>query len=127
MALTINALSPPTITAPTSATLGENLSVSFSTTNGNAIAVADANDVTGDVLTLSVTNGTLTLGSTPGLTFKSGKNGTASFSIAATLANLNKALNGLTYKPTSGFSGSDSLSVSISNAGTGNRLRPAWP
>jgi subtilase family serine protease len=119
VALTINALSPPTITAPTSATLGENLSVSFSTTNSNAITVADANDVTGDVLTLSVTNGTLTLGATPGLTFKSGTNGTASFSIAATLANLNKAINGLTYKPTSSYSGSDTLSILMSNAGDG--------
>ena len=119
VALAINALSPPTITAPTSTALGENLSVSFSTTNGNAITVADPNDVTGDVLTLSVTNGTLTLGSTPGLTFKSGKNGTASFSIAATLANLNKAISGLTYKPTSGYSGSDTLLISMSNAGDG--------
>jgi hypothetical protein len=119
VALTITALSPPTITAPTSATLGENLSVSFSTANGNAITVADANDVTGDILTLSVTNGTLTLGSTPGLTFKSGKNGTASFSIAATLANLNKAISGLTYTPTSRYSGSDTLSISLSNSGDG--------
>jgi hypothetical protein len=71
VALTINALAPPTITAPAAASAPENVSIVFSTANGNAISVADANDVTGDILTLSVSNGTLTLGSTPGLTFKS--------------------------------------------------------
>jgi hypothetical protein len=120
VALTVNALSAPTISAPGSASVGENLSVSFSTANGNAISVADANAGTKfDTLTLSVTNGTLTLGATPGLSFKSGKNGTASFSIAATLANLNTALNGLTYKPTIGYSGPDSISVSILDPGDG--------
>jgi hypothetical protein len=88
--------------------------------NGNAISVSDPNTgTTGDTLTLSVTNGTLTLGSTPGLTFKVGKNGTASFSIAATLANLNKAISGLTYTPTTGYSGPDTLSISISDSGDG--------
>jgi hypothetical protein len=120
VALTVDPLSPPTITAPMSATLGENLSLNFSTANGNSITVADANIGTkADTLTLTVTNGTLTLGSTPGLVFKSGKNGTASFSIASTLANLNTALNGLTYKPTAGYSGSDTLAISILNTGDG--------
>jgi subtilase family serine protease len=120
VALTVNAISPPSISAPGAASVGEDLSVTFSTANGNAISVADPNTATtGDTLTLSVTNGTLTLGSTPGLTFKSGKNGTASFSFAATLANLNKALNGLTYTPTTGYSGPDTLSISISDSGDG--------
>jgi hypothetical protein len=112
VALTINALSPPTITAPTSVATGENLVIVFSSANGNAISVADANSTTG-TLSLSVTNGILTLGSTPGLTFKSGKNGSSSFTIAATLANLNKALTGLTYTPTTGYSGSDTLAISL--------------
>jgi hypothetical protein len=118
--LTVNPLSPPTITAPTAASLGENLSLRFSTADGNAITVADANAGTkADTLSLSVANGTLTLGATPGLTFKSGKNGTASVSIAGTLANLNTALNGLTYRPTSGYAGSDTLTISILNSGDG--------
>jgi subtilase family serine protease len=114
VALTVSALSPPSITAPAAGSLGENLSLTFSTANSNAISVADVNAGTkADTLTLSVTNGTLTLGATPGLTFKAGKNGTATFTISATLANLNTALNGLTYKPTSGYSGPDSIAISI--------------
>jgi subtilase family serine protease len=126
VALSVNALSPPTITAPATGSLGENLSLTFSAANSNAISVADANAGTkADTLTLSVTNGTLTLGATPGLTFKSGKNGTASFTISATLANLNTALNGLTYKPTTGYSGADSLSISISDPGDGQSASTA--
>jgi uncharacterized repeat protein (TIGR03803 family) len=114
VALTVNPLSPPTISAPDSGSLGENLSLTFSPASGNAISLADANAGTkAQILTLAVSNGTLTLGATPGLTFNSGKNGTATFSISATLANLNTALNGLLYKPTIGYAGSDSLTVSI--------------
>jgi hypothetical protein len=119
VALTITALAPPTISASSSASTAENVSLVFSTTNGNAISVADANDVTGDVLSLSVTQGTLTLGSTPGLTFKSGANGTSSLSIAGSLANLNKAISGLTYKPSTQYAGSDTLQISMSNSGDG--------
>jgi Subtilase family len=120
IALTINAISPPTITAPEPASVGENLSLVFSSANGNAITVADPNTATtADLLTLSVTNGTLNLGSTTGVTVKAGKNGTASFTISATLANLNKALSGLIYTPTIGYSGPDSLSIAISDAGDG--------
>ncbi len=112
VALTITALSPPTITAPSSVTTGEDLAIVFSSTNGNAISVADANSTSG-TLSLSVTNGILTLGSTPGLTFKAGRNGSSSFTIAATLANLNKALTGLTYTPSTGYSGFDTLAISL--------------
>ena len=119
VSLTITALAPPTISAPASASTPENVSLVFSTANGNGITVADANGATGDVLALSVTNGTLTLGSTSGVTVKSGKNGTASLSITGTLANLNKAVSGLTYAPTALYSGSDTLIISISNSGDG--------
>jgi len=123
VSLIVNPLSPPAITAPTAASVGENLSLSFSTANGNAISVADTNaGAKTDTLTLSVTNGTLTLGATSGLTFKSGKNGTSAFSIAGTLANLNSALNGLTYLPTSRYAGSDALEASIVNSGDGQSV-----
>src|SRR5262249_6144813 len=118
VSLAVNALSPPAISAPASASVGENLSISFSSTNGNAITLTDANAGTkSGTLSLSVTNGTLTLGATHGLTFKEGKNGTATLTIAGTLTNLNTALNGLTYKPTTGYAGADSISISLVNPG----------
>jgi hypothetical protein len=118
VALTINALAPPSITAPSSVPVMLNGSLVFSSTNGNAIAVVDiAAGGSSDSLTLSVSNGTLTLSSTAGLTFTAGTNGSAAFTVSGTVANLNAALNGLSYQPTSGYSGSGSLVISIADPG----------
>jgi hypothetical protein len=118
VALTVTALSAPVIVAPPTGTLNQNGSLVFSTGNGNAVSFTDAAAGTGaDSLTLSVTHGTLTLASTTGLSFTTGANGSASFTVTGTVANLNAALNGLTYRPTSGYSGADSISVSVADAG----------
>ncbi len=117
VSLTINGLPAPTVTAPASATLLENSSLVFSSANGNAITVADsAAGSNSDSMTLSVTHGTLTLSTTSGLTF-TGSNDTPSFTVTGTVASLNAALNGLTYTPTASYTGSDSLSVSITDPG----------
>jgi hypothetical protein len=118
VSLTVSAPSPPTITAPSTGTLSENGSLVFSTSKGNAITVADASaGGSADSLTLSVSHGTLTLATTSGLTFTSGSNGSALFTVTGTVTNLNAALNGLTYQPTAGYSGSDSLAISIADSG----------
>jgi hypothetical protein len=120
LGLSIAAASPPTIAAPTSGTLNENGSLAFSTANSNAISVADSSaGSSSDSLTLSVTHGTLTLASTSGLTITAGANGSATVTVSGTVTNLDAALNGLTYKPTAGYSGSDSLSVSVTDPGDG--------
>jgi hypothetical protein len=120
LGLSIAAASPPTITAPTAGTLNENGSLAFSTANGNAISITDASaSSSSDSLTLSVTHGTLTLASTSGLTITAGANGSATVTVSGTVTNLDAALNGLTYKPTAGYSGSDSLSVSVTDPGDG--------
>jgi len=118
VALTVSAPSPPTITTPANGSLSENGSLVFSTSKGNAITVADSSaGSNADSLTLSVTHGTLTLATTSGLTITAGANGSASVTVSGTVTNLNAALNGLTYKPTAGYSGSDSLSVSVKDPG----------
>jgi hypothetical protein len=73
--------------------------------------------VEADSLSLSITDGQLTLGSTAGLTFTSGANNSASMTVTGTLANLNAALNGLVYTPKSGYSGPDSLQISVKDSG----------
>ena len=114
MALVVNAFSPPTITAPASAAVLQNGTLAFTSTN--AITVADSGPGNGsDSLTLTVKHGTLTFASTTGLTFTSGTNGTASFTVTGSVANLNAALGGLTYKPTTGYTGSDSLAILIND------------
>jgi hypothetical protein len=115
--LTITAPPPPTITAPTSASDNYNATLVFSSANGNAISVSDSAAGSTDSVSLSVTHGTLTLGSTSGLTFASGSNNSASFTVTGTIANLNAALSGLAYKPTANYTGADSLAISVNDPG----------
>jgi len=117
VAITVSALAP-TIAAPVSASLTENGSLAFSTGNGNAISLADANPGS-DSLTLAVAHGKLTLSTTSGLTFTSGSNGSATFTVSGTVGNLNAALNGLTYQPTAAYTGSDTLAISLQDPGDG--------
>ncbi|HEX8472773.1 MAG TPA: Calx-beta domain-containing protein [Pyrinomonadaceae bacterium] len=89
----------------------------FSSPNG--LSVADVDVGTGSVkLTLSATQGTLTLGGTVGLTFVGG-DGTddAAMAFTGTLANVNAALNGLTFKPAQGFTGAASIQLTTDDQG----------
>jgi hypothetical protein len=101
-------------------TVIENTSLVFSSANGNAITVADADGgSSSETVTLSVAHGTLTLGSTTGLTGLTG-NGGPSLSFNGTIAQLNAALNGLTYTPTAQYHGADAVAVTI-NDNTGSQ------
>ncbi|HET6328654.1 MAG TPA: hypothetical protein VFG04_28480, partial [Planctomycetaceae bacterium] len=114
VALTVNAVAPPVITAPATATVTENGSLAFSTANANLISLSDNGAAgTADSATLTVSHGTITLGSATGLIVLAGANGTATVTVKGTVANLNAALNGLVYQPTTNYTGSDTLSVSI--------------
>src|SRR5580704_16985456 len=109
---------PPSVSAPTSATVTQNGSFTFSSAGSNGITLSDLHaGGNSDSLTLSVSSGTLTLASLSGLSVVSGANGSSSITVSGTLANLNADLNGLVYTPASGFSGADSLSISVSDPG----------
>ncbi len=72
----------------------------------NAISVADPDGfVSLEQIALTSTHGTLSLGSTAGLTIVSGANNSSAVTIKGTLTNLNMALDGLTFSPTTGFTG----------------------
>jgi PKD domain/MBG domain len=71
-------------------------------------------DGTPEQLTLSVLHGTLTLETTTNLTVTG--NGTASLVVSGSLASLNSDLPSLTYTPTPGYSGPDTLSLSDKDA-----------
>jgi hypothetical protein len=117
VALTVNAPTAPTITAPTTTiVVTENSNVVFSSTKGDAITFTDSfAGSNADTLTLIVSEGTLTLGSTTNVTITG--NGSSSLTVSGTVANLNSAVNGLTYTPSSNFIGSDSLKISLADAG----------
>ena len=101
------------------AIVNENASLVFSTATSNAISVSDVDsDGNAEQVSLSVSNGTLTLSGTTGLTFSTGTGTTNSaMTFTGTLANINAALNGLTYTPTASYSGSDSLAIATNDLG----------
>src|SRR5207248_5191361 len=60
---------------------------------------------------LAVGGGTLTLGTTAGLVFGGGANGSAAMTVTGTLADVNAALATLTYRGDPNFNGPDTLTV----------------
>jgi hypothetical protein len=121
LTVSTGASTPPTVSAPASETLIENTALTFSSSKGDAITLTDPVLAAGgfDTVALTVSHGTLLLGSPGSIGLVSGANGSASMTIKGTLPNLMTALNGLSYTPTSNFAGSDSLTVKITNTGNG--------
>lgn len=106
------------VSAPATASVNENASLVFSSANSNAISVTDTGAGSStEQLTLAATHGGLTLGSTTGLKLTSGSNGSSSITVQGTLANLNAALNGLKFTPTTGFAGAASVSATYEDLG----------
>lgn len=112
-AISLTSANLPTISAPTSVSVAQNGTLNLNA--GNLISISDAGGGT-EQLTLGVQHGTLSLGSTTGLTVTG--NGTGSVVLTGSLANVNTALASLSYTPTVGFSGSDTLSISNLNTTT---------
>jgi len=90
--------------------------LSFSNAVGNAITFSTT-DGNVEQVTISVNNGTLAIGQTAGLTSITG-NGTNSIAITGSTANINAALNGLTYGGTFGTYGSDTLTIAAIDTGS---------
>ena len=117
----------PTNDVPGAQVTDEDTALVFSGANGNRIQVDDLDVVAGNLeVTLSVTNGTLTLAGTAGLTFTTG-DGTADSSLVfrGTQDDINDALNGLIFNPTANYTGAAVLTITTSdlgNTGTGGTL-----
>lgn len=109
----------PNVAVPGAQSVDKNTSLVFSTGNGNAISVSDIDAANGQILiTLSAANGRLTLGSISGLTFNSG-DGTADagMQFTGTLANVNAALQGLSFSPNAGYFGGAGVSIVVNDQG----------
>ncbi len=109
----------PTITVPGAQNADENVNFPFSATDGNAIVIEDidSDEAPGDlVVTLSVSNGVLTLADTAALTTFTG-NGTASISMTGVLSAINAALDGLIYRGNLDFNGTDTLNITANDQG----------
>ena len=87
----------------------------FSAANGNQISISDV-DNTSHTLTLTATNGTVSLNGTAGLTFITGNgvaNSTMTFS--GTDSQINAALNGMSFLGASNYNGNASLQIVTSD------------
>jgi hypothetical protein len=110
----------PVIAVPGFQSTREGAALIFSTANGNAISVGDADAGTNVVqVTLTAGNATLSLGSLTGLSFTGGS-GTADAAMTFTgkLSSVNTALNGLSLVATPNLAGGASLQVSLNDLGS---------
>lgn len=105
------AAAPPTLTVPSATTANENHSVSFTGTNSITISDTAGSQVS---VTLSVSDGKLSVASVSGITVSG--NGSSTLKATGTLSGINKLLTGLSYSPNVGFAGTDSLVVSVIDA-----------
>jgi VCBS repeat-containing protein len=85
----------------------------FSTANGNALTLSD-DAGSNETVTLAAQNGSLTLATQDGLTGVTG-DGTHAVTFAGTLAEINAALNGLSYAPDGNFNGRDTLTITAND------------
>ena len=111
----------PTIAAPFAAlAIDPGDTVSFGATGGTAILLNDVDvDPTADTVeaTLSVSEGTLALSGTTGLTITAGADGTASITVQGTLDAINAALDGLVYTAGATYDTADDLVITVSDLG----------
>ena len=110
---------PPVETVPGAQATNKDTALAIS---GLSVSDVDANGGT-ETTTLSVANGTISLASTAGLTFSSGT-GTndTSETFTGTLNAIDNAIATLTYRSSTGFVGSDALTIATDdngNTGTG--------
>lgn len=113
---------PPVNTVPSAQTVHDDVNITFSTANGNAISVDDPDAGTENLqVTLTATYGRMTLSSPAAiaaLNFQEGT-GTADTTMRfrGKLTEINNALNGLVYNPTDGFGGLDTLVITTNDRG----------
>ncbi len=105
----------PVITAPATLGVAPDTTHTFSGT----ISIADG-DAGTDLLevALAVTNGTLTLATLTGLSFTAG-DGTAdaAMTFTGTLSDINAALNGMSFTPTTSYLGAAALQIDVDDQG----------
>ncbi len=104
-----NDSAPDVVITNANETIDEDETLEFSTTNGNPITIADAdNDL--QTVTITVTDGTLFLQNTSGLTITG--NGTTSILVTGvSLAEINNSLEGAVFTPDMDFNGQATLTI----------------
>jgi len=110
----------PVNSVPASQHVPQDASLVFDTGHGNLISIADV-DAGSSLMqvTLTSTHGLMTLSGTTGLSFSVGSgSGDATMTFTGTIADVNTALNGLSFAPTAGYNGAASLQITTSDQGS---------
>jgi hypothetical protein len=113
--VTVNAVNDPvTGTAPATLLTDEDTPVAVA---GMSITDVDATLAPGGIyeVTLTSTNGVLTLGTTAGLSFASGANGTATMTFRGTLSDINTALGTASYGPGANYNGPATITLQVTD------------
>ena len=130
IAITVAAVNDaPTNQMPSSQVTDENALLTLSTAGGNPITISDIDAGAGTVqITLAATGGTVSLASTAGLTLVTGTgSGNALLTVRGTLADINAALDGMTFRPTLNFNGLATIAVTTDDLGDTARGARWWP
>jgi hypothetical protein len=110
----------PVNTVPGPQNTNEDTALVFSSGNGNQISIGDVDAGASPVqVTLTATNGTITLAGTSGLAFSTGdgtSDGTMTFT--GTVVDINAALDGLSFTTPVGVTGSATLTVVTDDQGS---------
>ncbi len=109
----------PMNAVPAAQTTNQDIALVFSSGTSNQISISDPDAGSSDLkVTLTATNGTVTLFGTTGLTFSIGDGTTdATMTFVGTITNINTALNGLMFTPTTSYSGAASLEIITKDQG----------
>jgi hypothetical protein len=118
-AVTLTAVNDaPIASAPPAQSANEDTALVFSAGSGNGIFIADPDAGQGSIsVTLSAANGTVTLAQMNGLTTVAGNNASSNVTVTGTIADINAALNGLSFQASANFYGAASLNVSVDDQG----------
>ena len=125
--ITINPVNDaPQLTVPADQTTPLNTALFFNAANDNAIQAEDVDAGTAEIgMLLSLTSGTFSLAQTTGLTLYSGSDNSSLIMCTGTLANINAALEGLSYTPSLDVAGDATMTIllnDLGNSGSGNEL-----
>ncbi len=114
---------PPIVHVQTPVSTQENVALQFSASSGHPVTITDHDATTTPTLTLedvtiTAVNGTVTLGTTSGVTMISGTGvNDSSVTFEGSLAQINAALSGLLFRPTTNFAGQASITFTVNDRG----------
>ncbi len=117
VSITVNAINdPPVNSVPVSQSTPEDTPLTLG--GGTAISVTDSDAGGSDLeITLTATNGIVTLGDAGAITITGGGDGSAAITFTGTIADLNTAIDSLIVTPTANFDGTASLQVASNDMG----------